>query len=153
MNPGMPLAPAPPVDMDDEPPNKKNRTEDNLIPENVFLQCHKVSQSVELSSRSNSLISIFKFQSPITIQVQVPHVNDKPEWRLNGQTLSINIGLSDPISVLKSKVQEETDMPPAKQKILYDGMFFKDNNSIAYYNLLSGATVHLQIKERGGRKK
>lgn len=38
----MPLAPAPPVDMDDEPPNKKNRTEDNLIPENVFLQCHKV---------------------------------------------------------------------------------------------------------------
>lgn len=132
MNPGMPLAPAPPVDMDDEPPNKKNRTEDNLIPENVFMQCHK---------------------SPITIQVQVPHVNDKPEWRLNGQTLSINIGLSDPISVLKSKVQEETDMPPAKQKILYDGMFFKDNNSIAYYNLLSGATVHLQIKERGGRKK
>lgn len=32
-------------------------------------------------------------------------------------------------------------------------MFFKDNNTIAYYNLLSGATVHLQIKERGGRKK
>lgn len=48
MNPGMPLAPAPPVDMDDEPPNKKNRTEDNLIPENVFLQCHKVSNQMEL---------------------------------------------------------------------------------------------------------
>ena len=47
MNPGMPLAPAPPVDMDDEPPNKKNRTEDNLIPENVFLQCHKVSNQCQ----------------------------------------------------------------------------------------------------------
>lgn len=33
------------------------------------------------------------------------------------------------------------------------GMFFKDSNTVAYYNLLSGATVHLQLKERGGRKK
>ena len=45
-HPGMPpLAPAPPVmDMnEDEPPNKKTRQEDNLIPEDVFMQCHKVS--------------------------------------------------------------------------------------------------------------
>lgn len=33
------------------------------------------------------------------------------------------------------------------------GMFFKDSNTIAFYNLLSGTTVHLLIKERGGRKK
>jgi hypothetical protein len=39
-----PLAPAPPVmDMtEDEPPNKKTRQEDNLIPEDVFIQHHKV---------------------------------------------------------------------------------------------------------------
>lgn len=54
---------------------------------------------------------------------------------------------------MKQKVQEETDMPPAKQKISHDGIFFKDSNSVAYYNLLSGVTVHLQVKERGGRKK
>lgn len=129
-----PLAPAPPVmDMtEDEPLSKKSRQEDNLIPEDVFLQHHK---------------------GPVTIQVQVPHVSDKPEWKLNGQTLSINIGLADTIQKLKQKVQEETEMPPAKQKISHDGIFFKDSNSVAFYNLLSGATVHLQIKERGGRKK
>lgn len=44
-------------------------------------------------------------------------------------------------------------MPPAKQKISYEGIFFKDSNSVAYYNLLSGATIQLQVKERGGRKK
>lgn len=128
------LAPAPPVmEMpDEEPPNKKSRQEDNLIPEDVFMQHHK---------------------SPITIQVQVPSSTDKPEWKLNGQLLSINIGLADSIQKLKQRVQEETDMPPAKQKISHDGIFFKDSNTIAYYNLLSGATVHLQIKERGGRKK
>lgn len=67
--------------------------------------------------------------------------------------LSINISLGDTIQRLKQRVQEETDMPPAKQKISHDGIFFKDSNTVAYYNLVSGVTVHLQIKERGGRKK
>lgn len=99
-------------------------------------------------------VSIISFQqSPVTIQVQVPNVSDKPEWKLNGQTISINIGLADSIQKLKQKVQEETEMPPAKQKISHDGIFFKDSNTVAYYNLLSGVTVHLQVKERGGRKK
>ena len=62
-------------------------------------------------------------------------------------------------------------MPPAKQKLFYDvrlllfgqyvealkfvlqGMFFKDSNTLAYYNLVQGAVIQLQVKERGGRKK
>lgn len=116
---------------EDEPPNKRPRQEDHLIPEDIFLQNHK---------------------GPVTIQVQCPTVTDK-EWKLSGQLLSITIGLSETIQKLKQRVQEETDMPPAKQKISHDGVFFKDNNSVAYYNLVSGATIHLQVKERGGRKK
>lgn len=136
-HPGAPIAPAPPVmemmqQIDDEPPNKKMRTEDHLIPEAQFLAHHK---------------------GPVTLQVQIPNQNDKSEWRLNGQTISMTLALTDSITILKSKLQDETGMPPAKQKISYEGMFFKDSNSVAYYNLLSGATVHLQIKERGGRKK
>lgn len=134
-----PLAPAPPVmpeplgmGNDDEPPNKRPRQEDHLIPEDVFMQSHK---------------------GPVSIQVQCPTVSDKPEWKLNGQLITITIGLAETIQKLKQKVQEETDMPPAKQKISHDGIFFKDNNSVAYYNLVSGSTIHLQVKERGGRKK
>ncbi|KAM7359831.1 splicing factor 3a subunit 1 isoform 2-T4 [Cochliomyia hominivorax] len=145
-NPGGPpqISPAPPVldqgilpvpqsmSVDDEPPNKKLRSEDNLLPESEFIAMHK---------------------SPITIQVQIPNVLDKSEWKLNGQTIAVSLALTDQVSLLKSKIQEETGMPPAKQKISYEGMFFKDSNTMAFYNLLSGATVHLQIKERGGRKK
>lgn len=80
-------------------------------------------------------------------------MSDKPEWRLNGQIISINLALTDTISIVKAKIQESTDMPLAKQKISYDGMFFKDNNSVAFYNLLNGSTIYLQVKERGGRKK
>lgn len=33
------------------------------------------------------------------------------------------------------------------------GIFIKDSNSLAYYNMNNGATIHLALKERGGRKK
>ncbi|XP_017111447.1 splicing factor 3A subunit 1 [Drosophila elegans] len=128
------IAPAPPVDlmsMEDEPPSKKIRSEDNLIPEAEFVATHK---------------------SPVTIQVLVPN-SDKSEWKLNGQMIAVTMALSEPISNLKTKLQDETGMPPAKQKIFYEGMFFKDSNTMAFYNLVNGTTVHLQVKERGGRKK
>lgn len=122
----------PPIPIDDEPPNKKQRTEDNLVPESEFIAAHN---------------------GPVSLQVQAPNGVDKPEWRLNGQIIPITLSLTDSVSTLKSKIQEETGLPPAKQKLSYEGMFFKDSNSIAFYNLLSGTTVQLQIKERGGRKK
>ncbi|XP_039430032.1 splicing factor 3A subunit 1 [Culex pipiens pallens] len=119
------------IDLDAEPPNKKSR-EDHLIEESVFMQRHK---------------------GPVTIQVQCPNLTEKSEWKLSGQTISMQLQLTDSVTVMKGKLQAETGMPPAKQKIFYEGMFFKDSNTVAYYNLLSGATVHLQLKERGGRKK
>lgn len=131
MPPAAPIL-EPAIPVEEEPPSKKLRSEDNLLPESDFLALHN---------------------GPVSLQVQVPAGADKPEWRLNGQIISFNLALGDSVSTFKSKIQEETGLPPAKQKISYDGMFFKDNNSIAFYNLLSGTTVQLQIKERGGRKK
>lgn len=165
--PGMPpQAAMPPVQpiieppssiaIEDEPPSKKARGEDNLVAEAEFLAAHQVTSTLELTHLdpvTTHYIIEFSFQGPVTIQVQVPSGVDKPEWRLNGQVIGINLVLTDTVATLKSKLQEETGLPPAKQKISYDGMFFKDNNSIAFYNLLNGTTVHLQIKERGGRKK
>lgn len=33
------------------------------------------------------------------------------------------------------------------------GIFIKDSNSLAYYNVTPSSVVQLQLKERGGRKK
>ena len=94
------MAPAPNVIEDEgEPPNKKTRSEDHLVEESVFLQRHK---------------------GPVTVQVQCPSMTDKSEWRLNGQVISITLQLTDQITALKSKLQQETGMPPAKQKISYE---------------------------------
>uniref|UniRef100_A0A7N8WXK3 Splicing factor 3a, subunit 1 n=1 Tax=Mastacembelus armatus TaxID=205130 RepID=A0A7N8WXK3_9TELE len=51
------------------------------------------------------------------------------------------------------KIHEATGMPAGKQKLQYEGIFIKDSNSLAYYNMNNGSIIHLALKERGGRKK
>ncbi|XP_011454449.3 splicing factor 3A subunit 1 [Magallana gigas] len=122
----------PPPPQDDEPPTKKQKTEDQLIPEEIFLSRHK---------------------GPVTFKVSVPKVEDKPEWNLKGQTVSFTLPLTDTISVMKAKLNESLGIPAGKQKLQYEGIFVKDSNSLAYYNVAEGGTISLQLKERGGRKK
>merc|ERR1712029_1252196 len=121
----------PPQPME-EPPSKRARGEDNLMPEADFL-----ARNV----------------SPVTFRILVPSASDKPEWKLNGQMLAVTLPLSDPISAMKAKIHEETGMPPGKQKLQMENIFFKDSNTLAFYNIYPNTVVHLQIKERGGRKK
>lgn len=135
--PPPPMAPLPPelppsLPVDDEPPSKKSKTEENLIPEAEFLAKNK---------------------GPVMVRVQVPGAQDKPEWKLHGQTLTLTLPLTDTVSVLKAKLHEELGMPPGKQKLQYEGMFVKDSNTLAFYNLGQNAAIVLQVKERGGRKK
>ncbi|XP_075685721.1 splicing factor 3A subunit 1 isoform X1 [Rhinoderma darwinii] len=122
----------PPPPMEDEPSAKKMKSEDSLIPEDEFLRRNK---------------------GPVTVKVQVPNMQDKTEWKLGGQVLAFTLPLPDQVSVIKVKIHEATGMPAGKQKLQYDGIFIKDSNSLAYYNMQNGATIHLALKERGGRKK
>ncbi|NWQ89830.1 SF3A1 factor, partial [Burhinus bistriatus] len=123
----------PPPPMEDEPVSKKLKSEDSLIPEEEFLRRNK---------------------GPVTVKVQVPNMQDKTEWKLNGQVLVLSkLSGSSQVSVIKVKIHEATGMPAGKQKLQYEGIFIKDSNSLAYYNMTSGSLIHLALKERGGRKK
>ncbi|XP_061907122.1 splicing factor 3A subunit 1 [Entelurus aequoreus] len=128
-----PMPPShPPPPHDDEPHNKKMKSEENLIPEEEFLRRNK---------------------GPVAVKVQVPNMQDKSEWKLNGQVLNFTVPLVDQVSVIKVKIHEATGMPAGKQKLQFEGIFIKDSNSLAYYNMNNGAIIHLALKERGGRKK
>ncbi|NP_001135217.1 splicing factor 3A subunit 1 isoform X1 [Salmo salar] len=122
----------PPLPHNDEPASKKMKTEDNLMPEEEFLRRYKGS---------------------VSVTVQVPNMQDKTEWKLSGQALNFTIPLTDQVSVIKVKIHEATGMPAGKQKLQYEGIFIKDSNSLAYYNINNGSVIHLALKERGGRKK
>ncbi|KAI0212588.1 Splicing factor 3A subunit 1 [Lamellibrachia satsuma] len=127
-----PRPPAPPSRPDDEPPMKKARTEDSLLPERVFLDTHK---------------------SPVTFKVVVPKIPEKSEWKLDGQALTMTLPLTDNVSVIKAKLNEMLNMPAGKQKLQLEGLFIKDSNTLAYYNITGDCNIQLQLKERGGRKK
>ncbi|XP_019853715.1 PREDICTED: splicing factor 3A subunit 1-like [Amphimedon queenslandica] len=124
------IHPAPPV----EPPAaKKPKSDiDNLIPENQFIASHP---------------------GPVTFTVLVPNVGERSEWPLNGQNLSISLPITDPVSVIKSKIADELGMPPGKQKLQIGTLFIKDSNTLGFYNVTSETVVLLGLKERGGRKK
>ena len=116
----------------EEPAAKKQKTEDSLVSEEEFV-------------KSNP--------SPVTIQIIVPQMSDKPEWNLNGQSLTFTLPVTDTLNVVKSKIHEHIGMPPGKQKLQYEGMFVKDQNTLGFYNVPNGSTMILGLKERGGRKK
>ncbi|XP_072045442.1 splicing factor 3A subunit 1-like [Amphiura filiformis] len=117
---------------DDGPPAKKAKTEESLIPEDTFLARNK---------------------GPVTFRVAIPNLGDKPEWKCNGQLLTFTLPLTDQVSVIKAKIFEELMMPAGKQKLQYEGLFIKDSNSLAFYNFTNHSTIHLGLKERGGRKR
>merc|ERR1719509_188956 len=74
MGGGMPPGPPQFSGGGDEPPMKRMRTEESLIPEGQFIRQHP--------GRVNVLVS-------------VPNVDDKPEWKLNGQVLQLSFPITE----------------------------------------------------------
>lgn len=118
---------------EDEPPSKKVKTEEQLVPEDKWLRDNQTG--------------------PVVLRVAVPHMPDKPEYTLTGQTLTMSLPLTDTVSVIKAKLADLINMPVGKQKLTHDGMFIKDSNTLAFYYMSHGSTIQLALKERGGRKK
>lgn len=87
---------------DDLPASKRLKTgEDNLVPEKDFLDIHEAN-------------------GPVKFHVQLPHVPDKPEWNLNGQTISLVLPLTETVATIKNKLMDQLNMPIAKQKLQLD---------------------------------
>lgn len=118
--------------MEEEPPAKRMRNEDNLMSEEAFL---------------------VRYPGLLHFTVAAPVYGEKPEWRLQGQQMNFSMHPTESVATVKQKISELTGMPPAKQKLYWEGLYFKDNYSLAFYNVLPEAVVQLQVKERGGRKK
>ena len=47
-------------------------------------------------------------------------MDDKPEWRMHGQTIMLTLPLTDSVSVIKAKLHEYVGIPPGKQKLSCD---------------------------------
>ena len=77
----MPTIPQPmEITMEDLPSSKRLRTEETLIPEADFLAQHAS-------------------KGPVSFNVQIPNVPEKPEWNLNGQLIPFSMPLTEMVTV------------------------------------------------------
>jgi len=136
--PGAPYLP-PPGGQGLEPAAKRPKLDENgLIPEEDFIANNK---------------------GPVSFRVQIPDSADKGTWKLNGQTLNITLDITDTITKLKDKIQEETEMPTNKMNLRLDTArnpdalgFLRDAHSLGYYNVNNASIIQLLKKERGKKK-
>lgn len=121
-----------------EPANKKAKTAGDmggkLIPEAQWIATHP---------------------QPVNIKVLIPDEPDR-EWGFVGQTLEFTLPPTTSIMQMKNAVSDALrSMPTAKMKInIFNGTFLnKDKFTLAHYNINTGTTFQLGVRERGGRKK
>lgn len=91
-----------------------------------------------------------KVSGSVNVTILTPETQ---EWSLEGKTFKLAIEVTATVAALKTLVQDKTGVPASKVKLCYEGLFLKDNFTLAYYNFSDDANVQLQVKERGGRKK
>lgn len=56
----------------------------------------------------------------VSMQVSIPSVPERSEWRLDGRTLPLTVSLTTTAGELKALLQRATNMPTAKQKLHYE---------------------------------
>lgn len=120
---------APPAE--DQPEAKRARTMDEPVPASEWLERHP---------------------GPVEISVQAPDAGGK--WNLTGQTISLTVELGSTVRQVKEMLSAKLEMPVSKQKLRNETVSsFKDDTSLAHYNVAPGAVLVLAVKERGGKKK
>lgn len=69
---------------------------------------------------------------------------------LTGEEHEINIDASDKILRIKEKLEEKEGIPPAQQRLIFQGKKLKDDDAISKYKIQAGAVLHLVVALRGG---
>jgi splicing factor 3A subunit 1 len=121
--------------LEEEPPAKRAKVEPEtaLIDENEFLT---------------------KMGGP-EFKVKVRVSNQSAGGDAPAQEIEIELALGQPVSALKSEIQQRLGIAPNKQNLRSAslGIFLKDKQTLAYHNIDDNHQVILLPKERGGKKK
>jgi len=86
--------------------------------------------------------------------VQLPNDPSKPEWKLNGQTVTVtDLPLTLLVSTLRDRINQVlgSNLPLSKVRISYAGKMLTNNSTIASHNLEEDDLVVLSIT--AGKKK
>lgn len=69
---------------------------------------------------------------------------------LAGKTTTVDVEPTDPISTLKSRIEEKEGIPPEDQRLIYNGKDLEPQRTVQDYDIQKEATLHLVLRLRGG---
>lgn len=69
---------------------------------------------------------------------------------LSGDERMIDVESTDKILVIKEKLEEKEGIPPAQQRLIFQGKQLKDDKTVNSYKLKGGTVLHLVVALRGG---
>ena len=96
------------------------------------------------------LISFF-LKHPISLQVQLPNDNTKPEWKLDGSMVKVSdLPLTTLVSTLRERIVKriESSAPQSRIRLAYEGKEMRNANTIASYNLEDGDLITFTVKKK-----
>jgi ubiquitin len=68
---------------------------------------------------------------------------------LTGKTIVLHCRLSNSISQAKLAIQTKEGIPPAQQRLIYNGQQLQDSRTLEDYGIYAGSTMHLVLSLRG----
>ena len=93
-------------------------------------------------------------QGEHNFSVAIPSEPSFPDWNLKGQTVTVTLAMSAPVSAIKAAISGLLGNMPANKMQLKSAAkgFLKDSFTLAHYNLAPADPLSLHVKTRGRRR-
>ncbi|ODV69139.1 ubiquitin-like protein [Hyphopichia burtonii NRRL Y-1933] len=69
---------------------------------------------------------------------------------LTGRDIPVDIEPSDKIIRIKEMMEEKEGIPPAQQRLIFNGSQLADESTVNESNITAGCSLHLVLTLRGG---
>ncbi|GAN07071.1 splicing factor 3A subunit 1 [Mucor ambiguus] len=84
-----------------------------------------------------------------SVNIQTPTMPDKPEWNLNGGTISVPGLLPNTlISTVKDRIASQLGMPAGKQKLSNANTVLNNSKTLSFYGIGEGHSLVLEVRKR-----